>query len=287
MESSIAIEPGVLYVVATPIGNLDDIGARALAVLRGVDRILAEDTRHSARLLQHHGIRNKLLSLHEHNERQRVPQLLDELAGGHALALISDAGTPLISDPGFPLLRELHQRGLRAVPVPGPCSPIAALSVAGLPTDRFAFEGFLPAKGGVREARLRVLADYPHTLVFLEASHRIHATLQAMVTVFGADRRATVARELTKVYEQVLSAGIGELADHFADPARCRGEFVVVVAGAEAGEDLAEARRLLAALLEELPAGRAAALVAKLTGVAKNRLYRLALELRSGAGPSP
>jgi len=273
--------------VATPIGNLRDIGLRALAVLAGVDAILAEDTRHSARLLKHHGIHNKLISLHEHNERQRIPMLLGELAAGRSLALISDAGTPLISDPGFALLRELHREGLRAVPVPGPSSPIAALSVAGLPTDRFAFEGFLPAKPGARETRLRALADYPHTLVFLEANHRIRASLDAMATVFGAHRQATVGRELTKLHEEVRSANLAELAEYFADPARCRGEFVVVVAGCEVGEDLAGARRLLVPLLEELPAGRAAALAAKLTGVAKNRLYRLALELQGEDDPQP
>lgn len=285
MDASITVEPGVLYVVATPIGNLQDLSARALMVLRAVDKVLAEDTRHSARLLSHYGIRGKLLSLHEHNEQQRIPGLLESLRQGQSLALISDAGTPLISDPGFLLLRALHQAQLRVVPIPGPCSPMVALSAAGLPTDRFAFEGFLPARAGPRDSRLKALVDYPHTLVFLESNHRIQATLAAMVKSFGGTRTAAVARELTKLHEEIRRSDLADLAEYFADPQRCRGEFVVMVAGAEVAADIAQARLLLEALLPELPPTRAAAVASRITGMPKNRLYQLALSLQEEAEP--
>jgi 16S rRNA (cytidine1402-2'-O)-methyltransferase len=276
------VAPGVLYVVATPIGNLGDISARALQVLREVDLIAAEDTRHSRRLLQHFGIATPLLSLHEHNESSRIPQLLSHLRQGKSLALISDAGTPLLSDPGFQLLRSLREQGLRAVPIPGPSSLLAALSVAGLPTDRFVFEGFLPAKATARRRRLELLASEERTLAFFESSHRIQASLRDMMEIFGADRGAVLARELTKVFEEVHGATLAELGDWLAAAEnRCKGELVILVQGAPpAAAPEPELRRLLTVLLEELPIKRAVAVAVRLTGVNKNRLYDLALELQ-------
>jgi 16S rRNA (cytidine1402-2'-O)-methyltransferase len=275
---------GTLYIVATPIGNLDDIGQRALQVLAAVDRIAAEDTRHSQRLLGHYGIRTPLLALHEHNERQKIEGLLAELEQGRSLALISDAGTPLISDPGFPLVRAARERGIRVVPVPGCNAAICALSAAGLPTDRFVFEGFLPAREGQRENRLRELAGETRTLVFYESSHRILDSLASMAAVFGASRRAVVARELTKTFETIRDGALAELLEWVrADPQQQKGEFVVLVEGApaRASDTLdAETERVLVTLLEELSVKQSAALAAKLTGVAKKRLYERALELQ-------
>lgn len=277
-------EPGVLYVVATPIGNLEDLSPRAVRVLSEVDRIAAEDTRHSGRLLRHFGIDRPLWSLHEHNERERCAAVLGELLAGRSVALISDAGTPLVSDPGFHLVRAARARGLRIVPVPGPSSLLAALSVAGLPTDRFVFEGFLPARESARRARLEALGQESRTLVFFESGQRLRECLAAMEAVFGPDRQAVIARELTKLHEQVHGdrlAALGAWVD--TDPNRLRGEFVVLVAGAPppaADAPDPEARRLLEALLDELPAARAAALVARLTGLKKKNLYTLALELK-------
>jgi 16S rRNA (cytidine1402-2'-O)-methyltransferase len=279
------VESGALYVVATPIGNLEDISARALRVLREVDCIAAEDTRHTGQLLRHFGIDTPLLSLHEHNERDRLESVLGLLREGRAVALVSDAGTPLISDPGFPLVRELRRQGLKAIPVPGPSSVLAALAVAGLPTDRFVFEGFLPAKTAARCERLQALAGEERTLVFLEASHRVGETLVDLATVFGPDRWAVVARELTKRFEEVHGAPLGQLADWLeADPHRQRGEFVLVVQGApQAVEaDTSETRRLLAVLLAELPPSRAVVVAARLTGLRKKPLYELALALGGG-----
>ncbi|MDQ2696633.1 MAG: 16S rRNA (cytidine(1402)-2'-O)-methyltransferase [Pseudomonadota bacterium] len=277
-----SIEPGALYVVATPIGNLGDISARALEVLAGVALIAAEDTRHSGRLLAHFGIKTPLVSLHDHNERDRVPGLLAKLRAGGSIALVSDAGTPLISDPGFHLVRSARGQGLRVVPVPGPSSLLAALSAAGLPTDRFVFEGFLPARAGARRERLQALAGEPRTLVFFESGQRLAATLADMQDSFGADRPAVVARELTKAFEEIHGAALAQLGHWLArDPNRRKGEFVVLVHGAAADDADAgpQARRLLAALLEELPARRAAAVAAKITGLKTNDLYRLALAL--------
>lgn len=279
------VESGTLYVVATPIGNLEDISARALRVLREVDAIAAEDTRHTGQLLAHFGIDTALFSLHEHNERARLEQVVARLRGGQALALVSDAGTPLISDPGFPLVRELRRQGLPVIAVPGPSSVLAALSVAGLPTDRFVFEGFLPAKAGARRDRLQALAAEDRTLVFLEASHRIAEMLVDLATVFGAERPAVVARELTKRYEEVQSAPLGDLVTWVtADGNRQKGEFVVVVGGAPAVSeaDTPEVRRLLTILLAEFPASRAVVIAAKLTGLRKKPLYDLALTLGKG-----
>ncbi len=278
------MQPGTLYIVATPIGNLEDMSPRAQAVLRQVDLILAEDTRHSARLLRHFGITTPLQAYHEHNERVRAPALVETLRQGRSLALISDAGTPLVSDPGYRLVREAHQRGVPVVPVPGPSAVMAALSAAGLPTDRFAFEGFLPARAAARRARLQALVQETRTLVFLEAPHRIQATLDDLVAVFGGAREACLARELTKRHETLRLDRLEALrAWVAADPDQRRGELVLVVAGApsapaEAGA--ADVDRLLRALLARLPLKEAASVAAEATGLARNVLYRRALALR-------
>ncbi|MBI5041959.1 MAG: 16S rRNA (cytidine(1402)-2'-O)-methyltransferase [Gammaproteobacteria bacterium] len=268
--------------VATPIGNRADITQRALSVLGSVDRVLAEDTRHSGTLLRSLGIGTPLLSLHEHNEQVQVEPLLARLRGGADLALISDAGTPLISDPGYRIVRAARQAGIEVVPIPGPSALIAALSVAGLPTDRFVFEGFLPAKAVARRAHLQALAGETRTLVFYEASHRIEECLSDLAECFGAERAAVVARELTKTFEQVQAGSLAELNSWLAEDAnRQRGEFVVLVAGAEAAADAeldAEAQRVLKLLLAELPVKRAAALAAEITGARKNALYQYALQ---------
>ena len=275
--------PGVLYVVATPIGNLEDISPRARQVLGAVALIAAEDTRHSGALLAHFGIATPLISLHDYNEADRTPQLLKRLQRGESLALISDAGTPLISDPGFELVRAAQVAGLRVSPVPGPSALVAALSTSGLPTDRFVFEGFLPPKAAARRERLAALAAETRTLVFYESVHRLADSLQDMRAAFGAERRAVLARELTKLHEAIVPAklqGLCELAATNTDLAK--GEAVVLVAGADATESSAvslEPDALLKALLEELPLKQAAALAARITGGNRNRLYKRALEL--------
>ena len=268
-----SIEPGVLYVVATPIGNLGDISERALRTLREADVVAAEDTRHSRSLLAHFGIQRRLLSLHEHNEEARLTSLLGELAAGASVALISDAGTPLISDPGYRLVREARRAGVRVLAVPGPSSLTAALSVAGLPTDRFCFEGFLPAKGEARRRRLKALATESRTLIFLESAHRIESMAADLARVLGEDRELAVCRELTKQYETVLWGGAAEIAERIAaDPQQRKGEFVIVVGGAVAVEDddsaVRSAERVLGLLLKELPVKRAVALAVELTGAA-------------------
>lgn len=274
--------PGVLYVVATPIGNRADITQRALEVLGRVAQVLAEDTRHSGALLRSLGIATPLLSLHEHNEQAQVDGVLARLRAGHDLALVSDAGTPLISDPGFRLVRAARRAGIAVVPVPGPSALITALSVAGLPTDRFVFEGFLPAKTAARRAHLQTLVGEPRTLLFYEASHRIQDCLADLADVCGAEREAVIARELTKSFEQVQGGSLAELnAWLAADANRQRGEFVVLLAGAPPAQEnaiSADARRVLEILLRELPVKRAAALAAEITGARKNALYQLALE---------
>lgn len=278
-----SVQPGSLYVVATPIGNLDDISARALRILREVALIAAEDTRHSARLLQHFGIQTPLAACHEHNERDQGGRFLARLRAGEDVALISDAGTPLISDPGYHLVRQARAAGFAVVPVPGACALIAALSAAGLPSDRFIFEGFLPAKAAGRRARLEQVREEPRTLIFYEAPHRILECLQDMREVFGDDRPALLARELTKTFETLQGLPLAELCEWVAaDSNQQRGECVVLVAGwlAPEGEEAvsAEALRVLDLLMAEMPLKRAAALAAEITGVRKNVLYQVALE---------
>jgi 16S rRNA (cytidine1402-2'-O)-methyltransferase len=267
---------GVLYVVATPIGNLGDLSPRALQTLRGVAAICAEDTRHTRQLLAHHGVEQGLIALHEHNEAGQSERLVARLQGGESLALVSDAGTPLISDPGFRLVAAARAAGVRVSPIPGPCALIAALSVAGLPSDRFAFEGFLPAKAGARRERLARLAGEPRTLIFYEASHRIEETLADAVAAFGPERPAAVARELTKLFETVLDGRLADLhARVVADPDQRKGEFVLLIHGVadETEARLAEGRRLYAKLGEHLPPSAAAKLAAELSGAPRKALY--------------
>ena len=277
---------GVLYVVATPIGNLQDISARALETLGRVALVAAEDTRHSRKLLGHFGIGTPLQALHEHNEREQAQSLLERLAGGEDIALISDAGTPLISDPGFHLVRSARAAGLTVVAVPGPSACIAALSVAGLPTDRFVFEGFLPSKHTARCRRLEVLKDEPRTLVFYESSHRIRECIADMATMIGGEREAVIARELTKTFETSRGGTLRELLDWLlGDNNQQRGEFVIMLHGRpeRAADELHSGdRRVLEVLLEELPLKQAASLAARITGVPKNRLYDAGLELKNG-----
>ncbi|MFC0711655.1 16S rRNA (cytidine(1402)-2'-O)-methyltransferase [Azorhizophilus paspali] len=286
MVVSAALNPriGILYVVATPIGNLDDISTRALSVLRDVALIAAEDTRHSARLLQHFGIMTPLAACHEHNERDRGARFLARLVAGEDVALISDAGTPLISDPGFHLVREARAAGIRVIPVPGPCALITALSAAGLPSDRFVFEGFLPARTAARQARLERLKEESRTLIFYEAPHRLLECLSDLERIMGSDRLAVLARELTKTFETFQGLPLGELrAWVAADGNQQRGECVLLLAGWQAPSDnsvSAEALRVLDLLLKEMPLGKAAALAAEITGVRKNLLYQTALERR-------
>ncbi|WKN23324.1 16S rRNA (cytidine(1402)-2'-O)-methyltransferase [Azotobacter vinelandii] len=286
MAVSAALNPriGILYVVATPIGNLDDITTRALSVLRDVALIAAEDTRHSARLLQHFGIMTPLAACHEHNERDQGARFLARLLAGEDVALISDAGTPLISDPGFHLVRQARAAGIRVVPVPGPCALITALSAAGLPSDRFVFEGFLPARTAARQARLERLKEESRTLIFYEAPHRLLECLGDLERIMGSDRLAVLARELTKTFETFQGLPLGELrAWVAADGNQQRGECVLLLAGWQAPSDnsvSAEALRVLDLLLKEMPLGKAAALAAEITGVRKNLLYQAALERR-------
>ncbi len=287
-----ALPASTLWVVATPIGNLGDLSPRAAAVLRGVDLVAAEDTRHTGKLLAHLGVRKELLSLHTFNEASQVAPLLARVAAGARIALVSDAGTPLISDPGFPLIRAAQDAGIAVVPVPGPSAVVTALSVAGLPCDRFAFEGFLPARQAARRERLEALAAEPRTLVFYEAPHRIEDCLADLCAVMGPAREAALARELTKRFEQIRRAPLGELLEWLrADEHRRRGEFVVMLRGAEGGAPASgslDPDRVLSALLDELPVKQAVRLAARLTGANRNDLYKRALELQSPRDePSP
>ncbi len=268
---------GTLYVVATPIGNLDDLSPRARAVLAKADVIAAEDTRHTRGLLSSISAESRLIAYHEHNEQQRVPELLERLAEGASVALVSDAGTPLISDPGWRLVHAAQDAGANIVPVPGPCAAVVALSAAGLPTDRFVFEGFLPRRDGPRDERLAELARERRTLVFYEAVHRVAATLAALVAAFGGERRAAIARELTKVHEQISVGTLAELAARLDADIPLLGEFVLVVAGdtSEKRADLDAARRVYELLAAEVEPGTALKLTAAITSVARNDLYRL------------
>jgi 16S rRNA (cytidine1402-2'-O)-methyltransferase len=266
---------GCLHVVATPIGNLEDLSPRALRTLREVALIAAEDTRHTQQLLAANGVRANLVSLHEHNETQQIEGVLQRLRAGDDVALVSDAGTPLVSDPGYRLVRAVREAGLRVSPVPGPCAAIAALSVAGIASDRFAFEGFLPAKPGARRERLESLAREPRSLVFYESAHRIEEALVDMAAVLGS-RRALLARELTKRFETLLDGTLEQLVARVAqDPDQRRGEFVLVVEGAPEDEDAAlrEGRRVYAVLSAHLPPSTAARVAAELTGAPRKALY--------------
>jgi 16S rRNA (cytidine1402-2'-O)-methyltransferase len=274
---------GRLVVISTPIGNLGDLSPRARDELAAAELVAAEDTRRTGQLLTTLGLSRPLVSLHEHNETERIDELLQRLRAGARIALVSDAGTPLLSDPGFELVRRVAQEGLTVVAVPGPSAITAALSIAGLPTERFSFEGFLPARLAERRARLAELAIETRTLVFFEAPHRIAESLEDMSAAFGAERRAAVARELTKVFETVYRGTLGSLCTQARSDANfSRGEITVVVAGAERAVADDPGPRLdatLRVLLGELAPSKAAALAAKLTGAKRNEAYARALEL--------
>jgi 16S rRNA (cytidine1402-2'-O)-methyltransferase len=267
---------GTLYVVATPIGNLADLSARAREVLGSVAAICAEDTRHTRQLLAAFGLERPLLALHDHNEAEQAWKLVERMRAGDSLALVSDAGTPLVSDPGYRLVREARAAGIVVSPIPGACAAIAALSVAGIPSDRFCFEGFLPAKASARRERLAELLREPRTLVFYESAHRIEESLADFASVFGHEREAVIAREITKVFETILGDSIGALLEKVrADENQRRGEFVLVVRGApdDGSAALAEGKRLYARLKEELPPSKAAKLAAELSGASRKDLY--------------
>jgi len=273
---------GVLYVVATPIGNLQDFSPRAQSVLRQVDLIAAEDTRHSRHLLKHFGITTAYQSLHEHNERQQSGALLQRLQLGESIALISDAGTPLISDPGCYLIQSALAVQIRVVPIPGPSALISALSVAGFRADRFVFEGFLPAKALARRQRLENLAHETRTLVFYEAPHRLLDSLNDMVQSFGQEREAVLVKELSKVFETVYRDSLGGIVKWLsAGAGRQKGEFVLVVQGAPPPDDNVlspEVKRIFQLLGKELPLKKAAKLTSEITGIGKNSLYAFGLE---------
>jgi 16S rRNA (cytidine1402-2'-O)-methyltransferase len=275
MEDDMAA--GRLWVIATPIGNLDDLSPRAAEVLRSVALVAAEDTRHSAPLLARVGSTAKTLALHEHNERGQAARIVETILAGNDVALISDAGTPLVSDPGYRLVRAVREAGGVVSPVPGPCAAIAALSIAGLPSDRFVFEGFLPAKASARRERMQALSSETRTLILYESSHRIVESLADAIAIFGASREGVLARELTKVFETVIAAPLGAIAERVAaDPNQQRGEFVLLIAGAseaDADAQLAEGRRVFALLREELPPAKAAKLAAAITGAPRKALY--------------
>jgi 16S rRNA (cytidine1402-2'-O)-methyltransferase len=275
-----AVEPGVLYVVATPIGNLGDMTPRGLEVLRCVDVVAAEDTRRTRRLLSHFGLRCRLLALHEHNETERSARLLKVLCAGRSVALVSDAGTPVVSDPGTRLVAAAHSAGIKVAPVPGASALLAALSASGLPGDRFVFEGFLPAPPGERRQRILALQAETRTLVLFEAPHRILEVLGDLRAAFGDRRRAVVARELTKRFETIRTGALGELHEWLKQSSEQQcGEFVLLIEGGTPAPEQQDVRGLLALLLEEMPVKRAVALAARITGRRRNALYALALEL--------
>jgi 16S rRNA (cytidine1402-2'-O)-methyltransferase len=285
---------GRLYVVATPIGNLGDLSARARETLQSCAVIAAEDTRHTGILLKHFGIQTPQLSLHDHNEQQRAGDIIERLRQGASVALVSDAGTPAISDPGFELVRAVAAAGFEIISIPGPCAAIAALSIGALPTDRFCFEGFLPARGAARRKRLQSLAAEARTLVLYEAPHRVRETLEDCAAVFGGERGATVAREITKMHERTYRGSLRELLERAeSDPDFTRGEIVLVVAGAPqtGAEDDRGADghggaldRALKILLAELPLKQAARLAAQITEARDNEAYKRALHLKQDCG---
>jgi len=274
----------ILYVVSTPIGNLEDLTPRAVETLKKVDLIAAEDTRHSGRLMQHFAISTPMLAVHDHNERQRAQILVEKLSQGQSIALISDAGTPLISDPGYHLVSAVREAGYKVVPVVGACALIAALSVSGLATDRFSFYGFLPSKSSGRTQKLQQLAKVTHTQVFYESPHRIVAMVSDIVLVMGSHRQIVLARELTKTFETIYGGPAADVqAWLLADHNQQKGEFVVLIEGAEEEQlhDIGpEEERMLTLLLSELPIKKAAAITASITGHKKKALYDRALELQ-------
>ncbi|MTD41203.1 16S rRNA (cytidine(1402)-2'-O)-methyltransferase [Erwinia sp. CPCC 100877] len=279
-HNSTAISGGTLYIVPTPIGNLGDITQRALDVLQAVDLIAAEDTRHTGLLLQHFAINARLFALHDHNEQQKAEILRSRLQEGQSIALVSDAGTPLINDPGYHLVRTCREAGIKVVPLPGPCAAITALSAAGLPSDRFCYEGFLPAKPKGRRDALQALVNEPRTLIFYESTHRLLESLEDIRSVLGDARYVVLARELTKTWETIHGAPVAALLAWVKeDENRRKGEMVLIVEGHKVQEDAlpADALRTLALLQAELPLKKAAQLTAEIHGVKKNALYKYAL----------
>jgi 16S rRNA (cytidine1402-2'-O)-methyltransferase len=272
---------GTLFVVATPIGNLEDLTPRARQTLAAVDFVAAEDTRHTGRLLSHFGVKTRLLALHDHNEADRVGEIIKALQSGQSVALVSDAGTPLISDPGYRVVQAAHEAGITVSPIPGPSALTAALSVAGLPTDRFCFEGFLPARQKARRDRLANLRGEPRTMVFYESVHRMPDCISDMIDAFGEQRRACISRELSKLHEQVRLASLGQLrAQLGAGEITAKGEFVIVVAGGvEAGQSSLEIDALLNELAGKLPDKEVARIVSNVTGEKRNALYKRLLDL--------
>lgn len=284
MNSSIS-KNGLLLIVSTPIGNLGDISERALQTLRDADYVLAEDTRRARQLLTHFAISQSLVSCHEHNERKRVASVLNDLAEGKTIALISDAGTPLINDPGYQLVSAVRQAGYKVSPIPGASSIIAALCVSGLPTDQFFYQGFLPAKSSARKAMLESFKNETYTVVFLESTHRIVASVQDMLAVLGESRQVTLARELTKQYETIVDGDLSQILAYLLEEENhTKGEFVVMIAGAQevpkAHETGIDPETLMSALLEELPVKPASKVASKLLGIKRNQLYDLALKLK-------
>lgn len=279
-----SFKKGSLYIVATPIGNMGDMTERARKTLNDVDVIAVEDTRRSGLLLHNFAITTPMISVHEHNERQICASLLDRIEKGENIALISDAGTPLLSDPGYFLVNQARERELNVVPIPGVSAVITALSVAGLPTDRFVFEGFLPAKSSARQQKMQKLKEDTRTIIFYEAPHRIVEMLKDCQLVFGGQRKVVIARELTKTFETVRGDVLDELIAWVeADENQRKGEFVVLVQGAATREDTGvdvESERILLILLKDLPVKQAAALAASITGLKKNALYQFALGLK-------
>jgi 16S rRNA (cytidine1402-2'-O)-methyltransferase len=279
------VENGVLYIVATPIGNLGDITQRALDVLRSVDLIAAEDTRNSQKLLNHFGIKVPMMTFHEHNEREQTDEIIVKLQSGKSIALISDAGTPLISDPGYKLVSRVHDEAIKVTPIPGPSALIAALSVAGLPTDRFCFEGFLPAKTGAREKILTNIREETRTLVFYEAPHRLLDTLTSMLSILGPERMVCLVRELTKMYETIRRDSIAAMATWVSEnPEQQKGESVLILEGASDSKETDRAEievdTLLRQLLEKMSLKDTAHIAANITGLKKNALYERALEIQ-------
>jgi len=281
--SETTLTPATLYIVATPIGNLGDISQRAIDILTQVDVIACEDTRHTGKLLSAFSIKNKTMSLHDHNERQRQDQVANMLQEGKTIALVSDAGTPLISDPGFHIVRHCRSLGLNVSPIPGACAAIAALSVAGLPTDRFSFEGFLPSKSGARQATLKALIDEPRTMIFYDAPRRAIDTVQDIVATLGGDRYIVIAREITKTFETVHSDTAANFLSWLEQDAnQLKGEMVLIIEGYKAAENeiSAEVINTLKLLLAEMKPKTACAIAAEIYGIKKNALYEVALSLK-------
>jgi len=281
-NKTLPTEVPTLYIVPTPIGNLGDITQRAIEVLSNVDLVAAEDTRHTGKLLSHFSIQTKTFALHDHNEQQKAQVLVDKLLAGHSIALVSDAGTPLISDPGYHLVTQCRQAGVKVVPLPGACAVITALSASGLPSDRFSFEGFLPAKSKGRKDKFLEIAKVERTCVFYESPHRILDSLDDMLEILGPDREVVLARELTKTFETIQGMPLGELVEWVkADSNQQRGEMALLIHGYRASEDDSipeEVKRTVTILTKELPLKKAAAMAAEIYSLKKNALYKWGLE---------